>query len=692
MREKTVQPRIQPDDQYSARVLQRTLTAMAGEDAVPRPGQQQAVAALVEQRHRVLVVEATGWGKSMVYWAATIAMREQGFGPTVVVSPLLALMRDQIKAAEAAGLRAATVNSSNVEAWAEVFQQLRDDEIDVLLVSPERLANPKFADQALPLLAGAGLLVIDEAHCISDWGFDFRPDYQRVTQLLLHVQPGTPVLATTATANERVTADVAAQLGDGTAVLRGPLARTSLQLSVVPGLTPIQRFAWVDEALGGVHGSGIVYCLTVQEAVSLASFLAGRGHIVAAYTGQTDTAERHRIEDALRRNEIKAVVATSALGMGYDKPDLAFCIHVGSPSSPVAYYQQVGRAGRQLDHALGVLLPAGDADERLWEYFATATLPDPDLADKVLSELSDGAVSVPDLESSTGARRGRLEILLKQLRVDGVVDRDGTGWRATGRQWSYDADKYAQVLATRRAEADLMRQYAAGQRCLMQVLIEALDDPAALPCGRCSVCTGVLPDPGSQPSEEAVQAAAGYLRRRRHNLDPRKMWPKGASRKGRIIGAAPGRALAFADDPGWPDVIAEFDAVDADPSPELVAAVAGLLRQWQPERPDLIVPFPVPGQEQRTRALARNLGGRFHIRVAEIFTWTGGRIPANLPSVRHVQHVEQQAVLARGQVTGRVLLVAATGRTMWTVTVAAAQLREAGADEVLPLVVHRLPS
>ncbi len=675
----------------AAEVLARTLAVMAGADADPRPGQAEAVELLVEQRRRLLVVQATGWGKSMVYWAATAAMRERGYGPTVVISPLLALMRDQIAAAAAVGLRAATVNSANVNDWNDVFEELRQDRVDVLLVSPERLANPKFADRAMPLLAKAGLLVIDEAHCISDWGFDFRPDYQRVTHLLLHLGPDTPVLATTATANQRVTNDVAQQLGDQTHVLRGPLARTSLQLSVVPGLGPVERMAWVDDALSTLPGSGIVYCLTVQEAQSLADFLTSRGHRVAAYTGQTDPAERHRIEDALRRNEVKAVVATSALGMGYDKPDLAFCIHVGSPSSPVAYYQQVGRAGRQIAHAHGILLPAGDADDRIWEYFAEATLPDPDSADRVLEALSPGPASLSDLEAATGVRRGKLDLLLKQLRVDGAVDRDGSAWRSTGQGWVYDAAKYDQVRKTRRAEANLMRQYATGSRCLMLVLIDALDDPRAEPCGRCSVCTGTLPTPGQQPSEPARQSALTYLQQRAHHLQPRKIWPKAVSRRGRISGAEPGRALCFAHDPGWPHIVAELRSPDAAPSPELVTATLNLLAQWNPGDLDAIVTIPIPGQQQRTNGLAEAISTHVGVPLVEAFTRIGPPVPAGLASTAHVEYVEEHLIPAPITLPGRVLLLAASGRSMWTTTVAAATLREQGANEVLPLIVHQLP-
>jgi ATP-dependent DNA helicase RecQ len=356
----------------SAAALARIIAAGAGRDARPREDQVRAVEELVEHRSRVLVVQATGWGKSAVYWGATAALRELGMGPTLVVSPLLALMRDQIAAAARAGLRAATINSTNVDEWSGVLDDLRSGRLDVLLISPERLANPGFAAQLPALLGECGLLVIDEAHCVSDWGFDFRPDYRRLTRTLLQLAPNTPVLATTATANQRVTLDVAAQLGAETVTLRGSLARASLRLAVVPGLSTLEGYAWVAEALRTLPGSGIVYVLTVAETERLTAFLVDQGLDVAAYSGQSD--DRETLEGRLLGNQIKALVATSALGMGYDKPDLAFCIHLGSPASPVAYYQQVGRAGRALDDAIAVLVP-GPPDERIWEYFATSGIP-----------------------------------------------------------------------------------------------------------------------------------------------------------------------------------------------------------------------------------------------------------------------------------------------------------------------------
>ena len=591
----------------SAVALERVITAMAGPDARPRTDQTRAVEHLVEGRRRVLVVQATGWGKSAVYWAATAALRAEGAGPTLVVSPLLALMRDQIAAAERAGLRAATVNSSNVEEWGEVLADLRSGQTDVLLISPERLSSPSFAAQLPELLGRCGLLVIDEAHCVSDWGFDFRPDYQRLTRTLLGLAPGTPVLATTATANQRVTADVAHQLGEDTVTLRGSLARSSLRLAVVPQLNPLERYAWVAEALRSLPGSGIVYVLTVAETERVAGFLVEQGLDVAAYSGQT--ANRVELEDRLRDNAIKALVATSALGMGYDKPDLAFCIHLGSPASPVGYYQQVGRAGRALDDAMAILVPAA-SDERIWEYFATNGIPDDQQVEGILGALRDSVQSLPALEAATGIRRARLEGLLKILAVDDAVRRESGGWAATGRPWYFDEQKWNALRGVRAAEAGLMRAYAHGDGCLMQFLQQALDDPDPQPCGRCSVCTGTLPPPGAHASADVVEAARGYFRGQDVVIEPRKMWPSGLpDRKGKIGFLAPGRALAFADDPAWDAELAALRQEDGPAPPMIMDGLVDVLRRWSRswERPVAVVGMPSRRYPTPVRSVANTL-------------------------------------------------------------------------------------
>ncbi len=679
----------------AADVLAHVISTVAGADARPRADQIRAVDELVEHRRRVLVVQATGWGKSAVYWGATAALRGRGAGPTLVVSPLLALMRDQIAAAERAGLRAATINSTNVDDWAAVLDELRADRLDLLLVSPERLANPRFAAELPDLLSRCGMLVIDEAHCVSDWGFDFRPDYQRLTRILLRLSPDTPVLATTATANERVTADVAAQLGDDTVTLRGSLARASLRLSVVPGLSTLEGYAWVADALATMPGSGIVYVLTVAETERLAGFLTERGHDVAAYSGQTQN--REELEDRLRRNDIKALVATSALGMGYDKPDLAFCLHLGSPSSPVAYYQQVGRAGRALDDAVAVLVP-GASDERIWEYFATAGIPTDDMVRKVLGALEDGGgapQSLPAIEAATGIRRGRLETLLKILAVDDVVARDGSGWREGERPWVYDEAKWSALRKVRSAEADLMRRYAHGEGCLMQFLQQALDDPDPHPCGRCSVCTGTLPAPGASPDPATVTAAQRFFRGQDVVVEPRKLWPSGLpGRKGRIAGLQPGRALAFADDPAWAQVLATLWRADGPAPAEVLDGMVEVLRRWSRswERPTAVVSMPSRRFPQLVGSVAEHIARIGRLPLVDALEVTGPPPSAEVSSAVRVRELLARTALRTGvELGGPVLLVDDVIRTRWTVTVASALLVEAGAGAVLPLAVHQLP-
>ncbi|MGH3723157.1 MAG: RecQ family ATP-dependent DNA helicase [Mycobacterium sp.] len=684
------------------------IEALAGPGAALREDQETAVAALLEPAARVLVVQATGWGKSAVYWVATAIRRSEGAGPALIVSPLLSLMRDQVAAAARAGLRAATLNSSNFDDWNAIEARLVAGDIDVLLVSPERLANPSFGRRVLSALEGSmGLLVIDEAHAVSDWGHDFRPDYRRVSDVLTRMNPLTPVLATTATANARVTDDVATQLGNATLVLRGPLARRSLQLNVLPPMSPMARYAWVAQHLDELPGSGIVYVLTVADAQRLVDGIHAvhPQAKVAAYTGQLEADTRARLEDALRENRIKALIATSALGMGFDKPDLGFVVHIGSPPSPVGYYQQVGRAGRAIDHAAVVLLPS-ESDAGIWDYFTTASIPDPKQMDTVLTALAtetrDGveSVSVNALEAKTGIRRTRIELMVKQLAVDGAVERVDGGWRTTGSPWRFDAEHYEGILATRRREADIMRAYTRGERCLMQLLTESLDDPQAASCGRCSVCLGRTPDGlGLPASAELMQTVAATLRADSTVLEPRKMWPGGEfGTRGKIaVGllAEPGRVLVHADAPEWSGVIAAAAAGEPAAIEALAQAAVSTLARWRDEwvaRPEIAVSLQLTGTPNLVQPVTDRIArvGRLEQAVMPV---SAGRAPNRDSSGAEDAAYWRDAIgmddSLRDAIEGRcVLLVTDSTSTRWAVTVAAAHLRKAGARAVLPLLIH----
>ncbi|MFF3157191.1 RecQ family ATP-dependent DNA helicase [Streptomyces sp. NPDC057910] len=689
-----------------------------------REDQWRAIEALVADKRRALVVQRTGWGKSAVYFVATALLRAQGAGPTVIVSPLLALMRNQVDAAARAGITARTINSANPEEWDTVQEEVAAGAVDVLLVSPERLNNPDFRDNVLPKLSAAtGLLVVDEAHCISDWGHDFRPDYRRLRTMLAELPPDVPVLATTATANARVTADVAEQLGTGggsdALVLRGPLDRESLSLNVVSLPDAAHRLGWLADHLDELPGSGIIYTLTVAAAEEITTYLRRRGHTVASYTGKTENADRQQAEDDLLANRVKALVATSALGMGFDKPDLGFVVHLGSPSSPIAYYQQVGRAGRGVDHAEVLLLP-GREDEAIWKYFASVAFPPEEQVRRTLDVLahSERPMSLPALEPLVELRRTRLETMLKVLDVDGAVHRVKGGWTSTGRPWTYDAERYAWVARQRSAEQQAMRDYASTTGCRMEFLRRQLDDDQAAPCGRCDNCAGARFT--ADVSGMALDEARGELTRPGVEVEPRKMWPTGLAAigidlKGRIPAgeqAFSGRALGRLSDIGWGNRLRPMLAPGAPDGPvpdDVVQAVVSVLADWAkgrggwasggpdaPSRPAGVVTLP-----SRTRpALVSSLGAR----IAEI-----GRMPllgsleyapgpaseriAQSNSAQRVRALHHAFVVpdalsaALSETGGPVLLVDDASDTGWTLAVAARLLRRSGAEGVFPLVL-----
>ncbi|WP_374976860.1 DEAD/DEAH box helicase [Microbacterium trichothecenolyticum] len=687
-------------------------TLVGRDDADFHEGQFEAIEALVDDRRRALVVQRTGWGKSAVYFVSTLLLRRRGSGPTVLVSPLLALMRDQIAAAARAGVRAVKIDSTNAHEWGDVLAQLDRDEVDVLLVSPERLNNPAFRDEQLPqLVARIGLLVVDEAHCISDWGHDFRPDYRRLRDLIARMPAGVPVLATTATANSRVVADVAEQLDAGIAqtdaatpgvlTIRGPLARASLRLGVLRLPNSPSRLAWLISHLGALPGSGIIYTLTVAAANDTARLLRERGYDVRAYTGQTDTDEREESEALLKDNRVKALVATSALGMGFDKPDLGFVVHLGAPSSPVSYYQQVGRAGRATDSADVLLLP-GTEDREIWHYFATASMPDRDRAERVLAALAAaaGPMSTPALEAVVDIRRTPLELLLKVLDVDGAVGRVRGGWIATGVPWTYDEDRYRRIAAERVAEQQHMIEYEETSGCRMEFLQRSLDDDTAAPCGRCDNCAGAWF--ATAIASGATDAAAAALDRVGVPIEPRRQWPTGADRlgvpvKGRIAGdeqATEGRALARLTDLGWGGALRDLLAVGAADAPvpqNVLGACVRVLADWGWEnRPVAVVAMPSRTRPQLVDSLARGIAeiGRLPF-LGTLDLVDGG--PTGQPGGNSAFRVAgvwgRFSTAGLDLPAGPVLLVDDRVDSGWTLTVAARELRRGGATEVLPFAL-----
>ena len=672
-------------------------------DAVFRDGQQQAIETLVRDRRRALVVQRTGWGKSAVYFVSARLIREAGGGPTLVISPLLALMRDQVAAAHRAGVNAVTINSSNVTEWDDAVEALRQDRVDVLFISPERLTNPRFRDHVLgEVLKRVGMIVVDEAHCISDWGHDFRPDYRRIGALVRSLPNSVPVLATTATANERVVADVAAQLGDDTVVVRGPLTRDSLRLGAAGVWSAQDRIAWLCQHVGDLPGSGIIYTLTVSAAEDLTRALKQAGWNVEAYTGSTDAEERTRLEDALKRSELKALVATSALGMGFDKPDLGFVVHFGAPASPVAYYQQVGRAGRAVEHADVLLLP-GAEDRAIWDYFATASMPDPQAADRALQVLAsaDGPMSVPALEPLVDIKRSALELLLKTLQADGAVDRVQGGYVSTGAGWEYDAERYAGVAAAREREAQAMEQYLATDDCRMVFLARQVDDTTAQPCGRCDNCAGTWwsedIDAGLREGAQSLLSSVGLP------VAPRAQWPTGMPKAGiDIKGKIPegeradtGRVIARLTDLGAGQTLRQF-LTPASPDEQIPKTIGDLavsvLADWDwAVRPDCVVGIPSAHRPNSAQSLAQGLAavGRMeYLGQLELLRDPGSPDVNSAYRVKNLWDALRVGPQLEAAVAGRtVLLTDLEIASRWTMTIAARLLRQAGAAAVLPFAL-----
>ncbi len=676
------------------------LHELAGPDVTFREHQLEAIADLVEDRARVLCVQRTGWGKSAVYFIATALLRERGAGPTLIVSPLLALMRNQIAAAQRLGIRAHTVNSTNRDAWDEICALLDADAVDLLLISPERLNNPQFRAQMLPAFAQrVGLLVVDEAHCISDWGHDFRPDYRRIADMLERLPDGVGVLCTTATANDRVVADVEEQLrnassgSSGTPLVayRGPLGRSSLRFEVVELPGQADRLAWLATWLNELPGSGIVYTLTKRDAEQVADWLNAHGVAAEAYTGEIETERRIAVEDRLLANDLKAVVATSALGMGYDKPDLGFVVHYQAPGSVIAYYQQVGRAGRAIDRAEVVLL-RGSEDRRIQDFFIEQAFPRRELVDRVLEHLdevgSEGA-STPELTAMVNLGRGRIDAMLKVLDVEGAVSRDGSRWvREPGSDWAYDAERYERITALRRREQATMANFGADRRCLMRALQEELDDPEPRDCGRCSICTAPRYD--GPLDAGLVREAIDHLRSQPLRLDAKKMAPDAEGRMRRIPAefvVEEGRALARLGDGGWAPVV-QAGLREGRFSDELADAVDRLVRAWNPPV-RYIAAVPSARHPGVVDDLARRLAESLAIPFVALLQRTGER-----PPQREMANAALQAANVRGafRVTAEPppeggLLLDDLRLSGWTLAMVGGQLRRRGSGPVFPLAL-----
>jgi ATP-dependent DNA helicase RecQ len=686
--------------EYNAgRALELLRIGSGRADAMFRDGQEDAIRHVVKGQGRLLVVQKTGWGKSFVYFIACKLLRDAGAGPALLISPLLALMRNQIAAAERMGVRAATINSDNLDEWSEVEAGLIRGDIDILLISPERLANERFRTQVLAgIAARISLLVIDEAHCISDWGHDFRPHYRLLERIVRTLPANVRLLATTATANNRVMDDLTAVLGPNLGVSRGDLNRNSLSLQTIRLPSQAERLAWLAGQLATLQGHGIIYTLTVRDANQVALWLQTRGFAVEAYTGETGD-RREALEQALLDNQVKALVATTALGMGYDKPDLAFVIHYQMPGSVVAYYQQVGRAGRALDAAYGILL-SGQEEDDITDWFIRSAFPTQQEVADVLGALEQeaGGLSVPELLSRVNLSKGRVDktIALLSLESPAPIAKQGTKWQLTAATLADSFWERAERLtALRRDEQQQMQDYvglAFGQH--MGFLIDALDGDPGLVTGP------ALPPLSTEVDQDLIRDAIAFLRRTNLPIEPRKQWPIGGMSQYRTNGrieakylAQPGKALCIWGDAGWGGLVRQGKHRDGRFADELVAACAAMVREWNPQPapswatcvPSLRYPDLVPDFAQR---LAAALDLPFHKVLART---------ENRPEQKTMTNSSQQARNIDGSLSlsgepvphGPVLLIDDLVDSRWTLTVSAWLLRSNGSGEVWPMALSQ---
>ena len=674
-------------------------------DARFREGQWEAIDALVNRRRKLLVVQRTGWGKSLVYFISTRILRDRGAGPTIIISPLLALMRNQIEAAERIGIRAETINSTNPDEWEAITERILSDQIDAILISPERLANETFLETVLlPVADKVGLLVVDEAHCISDWGHDFRPDYKRLINVLRQLPPNMPLLGTTATANNRVIEDVRSQLGD-IDVLRGPLMRKSLVLQTLRLPDQAVRLAWLAQHIPELPGTGIVYVLTIRDAEQVAEWLNLQGIEALPYHSGVENEDfensnsyREYLEDQLLHNRIKALVATTALGMGYDKPDIGFVIHYQAPGSVISYYQQVGRAGRAIPTAYGVLL-AGREDEEIHEYFRRTAFPSAQHVYDLLNALeqSDG-LSIRELEARMNLRKSQIEKVLKVLSVENPspVIKDGSKWKRTPVDYTINQELIARLTRQRELEWQEIQEYIDSRICLMVHLGQALDDPNAVECGRCANCAGkevVSADVDLALTLEAKR----FLRHSETVFKPKRQVATGAFSQYGFHGNLPkelqaeeGRILSRWGDAGWGSLVAD-DKHRGYFCDELVEAVAEMVEnRWRPEPlPEWLTCIPSQRHPELVPSFAKRLAKRLNIPFVEAIIKVAENEPQKLQQNRFHQCRNLDGVFeVSGQVfNSPVLLVDDIIDSGWTMTVVAALLRRAGSGPVYPVAL-----
>ncbi len=679
---------IERNDIYERAML--ALHSVYGDNARFREGQYEAIEATLTKK-RTLVVQRTGWGKSLVYFICAKLIREDSGGVALVVSPLLSLMDNQMSAAVAMGLRCEMLNGSTKDRRVEILSKMEMGEVDLVLVTPETL----FAEGVFERITGKikiGLFVVDEAHCISDWGHDFRMEYSRLSMVVRGLPSSVPVLATTATANDRVVCDLERQLGTGVYVSRGPLSRDSLYIQVLNMTDKVSRYAWILENVPKFTGSGIIYCLTRADCEHLSDFLRQNGIDAEAYYSRMGKEDENR--ETLERfynDEIKVLVATVKLGMGYDKGNIAFIIHYQSPANIVSYYQQIGRAGRNIPRA-NIFLMSGKEDEDIVNHFIDTAFPTKEESEGVIHLLKEeGDLSLYQLYARLNLRFDRVSKAIEFLLQGGYIEKSGRYYTLTSSPFIYNSEYYGAITEIRRSEWRQMRMLSKESGCYLRFIVSSLDDGEARNCGHCANCSGK--EFGEEVSLSSLESASNYINASILTIEPRKKWSlyrfEGDIGAKKIEGTAlRGISLSRFGDPGYGRMVK--DSIDAGyrfPSVLIGRACELLLPIIKEEGITHLCAVP-PIEGDRIELFAKELASALKIEYFSPLKRTG-RVPqvAMANGVLKCKNAYESLSLAQDKVPQGVLLIDELADSRWTLTVAAHLLSVGGAERVFPFTL-----
>ena len=665
-----------------------------GENAEYREGQIEAIIAILEGK-RTLVVQKTGWGKSLVYFMATKMIRKKSSMISLIISPLLVLMENQIDSANKLNLNVKTINSTNRENWDDIVQEVTKGEVDALIISPERLANEEFKKILFEKIAdNIGLFVVDEAHCISDWGHDFRPDYRRIVNLVKFLPSNVPVLATTATANDRVVKDIKEQLGEDIVVSRGSLMRESIAIETIALASREERLVWLKNNIGRIPGTGIIYCLTVNDCKLVDKWLSSQGISSRAFYAELDKDEKDDAVAHFMNNEIKVLVATVAFGMGFDKPDIGFVIHFQRPGNLVAYYQQIGRAGRQIMNAYAVLL-YGEEDDMINEYFIETAFP----TEAMMNDVIDIITNYPGIKKRyiqryTDMKYTHIEKSLKYLDVNGDIYVEESQYYKTPKMWKPDIRRSQEVTAIRKKELENIVKFSKTSQCYMEFIANELDDRKAHICGKCANCLGsTIYDSNITPTE--LIEAQKFLKDDFNVIEPRKQWPDADCSENKKLKIETeytleeGRVLSNYGDAGWGREISKDKYKNGYFRDELVVASYNLLEEFVRESNIVALTY-VPSLRRPTlvknfaERLAQMLGVEFYIGLEKTVNAVCQKTMNN--SFNQWKNANESFDVVETRI-GNTLLVDDMVDSKWTFTCCGYKLLKAGNGKIYPFAL-----